>query len=109
MEKVRSLYSFLCSELGVEMSADRDEPRLVDFFQTKSGFIIYEEDFFLMVPGLEEPDIWEKIRDFYSSVSRTVFERQEGSLIEVEGEDKNILVAGSYYSENEFRITVNVW
>lgn len=107
MEK--SLCSFLCAELGVELSPERDEPRLVEFFQTKNGFTVYEEDFYIMVPGLEEPDIWKKIREFYTSITRTIFESEAGSTIDVKDEDKSILVTGSYFAESEFRITVNVW
>lgn len=107
MEK--SLCNFLCAELGVELSPERDEPRLVEFFQTKNGFTVYEEDFYIMVSGLEEPDIWEKIRNFYVPIAKFIFEKQEGSVVEVKDHDESILVTGSCYGENEFRVTVNVW
>lgn len=109
MKEIDNLQSFLVRELGVNLSLDRDEPNSEEVFRTRDGRILYQEDFFLMVPGMEEPDIWEKIRDFYSPISESVFEKQEGSLIDVKGEDKTIMVSGSYYNEEEFRVIVNVW
>jgi hypothetical protein len=106
--EIKNLCNFLCAELGVELSPERDEPRLVEMFQA-NGFTVYEEDFFILVPGLEEPDIWEKIRRHYSPIAGRVTEKAEGSLIEVKNEEKNILIDGRYWGDKEFRVIVNVW
>lgn len=109
MKEIDNLQNFLVHELGASLSPDRDEPSSQEIFRTKDRKILYQEDFFILVPGMEEPDIWEKIRDFYSQIAESVFEKQEGSLIAVKDEDKTIMVSGSYYNEEEFRVIVNVW
>jgi len=106
---MENLRDFLLAELGVELSADREEPRLEAVLQTNKGFLICHEDFFIKVPGIEEGDIWKKIKQFYSPISGAIFDGTERSLVAINDLEKSLIISGSYYDEDEFRVTVNVW